>query len=539
MKRINVFVRRQRIKKLENLTIAAICAEAFLLAISPYAAAAVIVLGFFTYFLRLQIDRKFKLRSLPFDMPVTIFLLMGAVSVFMSLVRDFDLIYNYCGVVGVFFLTYLLVGQNIRKPEHVKILAKSLAISALLVVLYGYFQYIFGIEISEIKWADAEAFPELRRHVFSTFENPNILAGYLDVMICLALGLLAKFGTKKQKLILVAAILMLLACLIMTHSHGAFLTAAIIFVIYGIFYDKRILIFFALIAAILFYNDANIIEEILSGFVASNDSSEILRSGIWVSTISMIADHPFVGIGWGAFESVYPSYNYYLIDATQKIYHAHNLYLQTAAEVGIAGALAYFWYFFGTMFMALDLNSNERYSKMKNTAGEIAERASKSKFKQKFDEEFVKTFVESKFLQRLAQIKSMMILRMSETINQISDKFSKTPETKTKPKTVKKSEPELVHHEEMKWNKKSDKKETDDDKIDIQKFAAEIMSFESEETKSDKKLAAGMKLGTGLAFLSMALNGITDNFLFYIPASIFMWMLGALAAAVSLFDEEN
>lgn len=45
-----------------------------------------------------------------------------------------------------------------------------------------------------------------------------------------------------------------------------------------------------------------------------------------------------------------------------RIVHAHNLYLNYAAEIGIAGALSFLWYFFGTMRMALR-------SKVQDTSG--------------------------------------------------------------------------------------------------------------------------------------------------------------------------
>ena len=504
------------------------------MAICPELAAAAAVFGIIAWFLRMQVDKNFKMRSLPFDIPVAIFVMLGAVSVFMSPARTFELIYNYCGIVGLFILTYILIGQNIRKPGQVKKLTITLAASAGIVVLYGYFQYIFGIDIYEMKWVDGEAFPELRNRVFSTLENPNVLAGYLDVMICLALGFLAKLGTAKQKLFIIAAIVMLMACLAMTYSRGAFLTIAIIFIFYGVLYNWRVLLLFAAGTGILFLTDENFFERVLSIFQVSYDSSEGLRVGIWVSTISMISDHPFIGIGWGAYKFIYPQYNYYLADTTQIIYHAHNIFLQTAAEVGIAGALAYFWYFFGTMFMALSWNTNESYNKVKNAAGEIKRRAAESAFQKKFNEEFAKTVTESKFLQTLAQSKSMMKIRLSDLTNQILDKFS--PPKKNDTKTVaKKSEPELVHHEEMKWDAKTknDAKNSDDDKIDIQKFAADA------ETNLNKEFLESVKFGIGLAFFSMALNGVTDDLLFNIPSSILMWMLGALAAAINLFDEEN
>ena len=534
MNRISVFARRQRIKNLEKWTIRAILAEAFFLAISPQIAAAAAVVGIIFWFLRLQMDSKFQMRSLPFDVPVTIFILLGAISVFMSPARDFELIYNYCGIVGLYGLTYLLVGQNIRTAEQVKDLAKALGAAAVIVVAYGYLQYIFGIDISEMRWVDGEAFPELRKRIFSTLENPNVLAGYLDVIICIALGFLAKFGTRKHKLIFIAGIILLATCLAMTYSRGAFLTMAIIFVIYGVLQDWRILTLFALVTGILIYQDETFLERILSIFTETADSSEGLRVGIWVSTISMIADHPFIGIGWGAYKFVYPQYNYYLADSSILIYHAHNLYLQTAAEVGIAGALSYFWYFFGTMFAALSLREHFGYKKMESSSGG---------FKKMFNEQLFKTFMESKFLQELAQAKSMFMLRMSDLTNKIFDRFSPQNEAETK-KPKKKSEPELVHHEELKFSSKKkpkDDKKSDDDNIDIQKFAENISVFETEEQKftSDKKVIAAMKLGIGLAFLSMALNGMTDDLLFNIPSSILMWILGAAGAALNLFDEEN
>lgn len=49
---------------------------------------------------------------------------------------------------------------------------------------------------------------------------------------------------------------------------------------------------------------------------------------------------------------VYPEYDFYINDASVVIVHAHNVYLNYAAEIGLIGALSYFLYFFGTMRMA-------------------------------------------------------------------------------------------------------------------------------------------------------------------------------------------
>lgn len=513
----------------------AILIETFFLALFPSIAAAAVLVGIVAWFFRLQIDNRFKLRSLNFDIPATIFIICGMISVFSSPARSFELIYNYCAIVGVYALSYILVGQNIRTPEQLKNFAKALAASAFFVVMGGYFQYIFGVDISDMKWVDGEAFPELRKRVFSTLENPNVLAGYLDVMICLALGVFSKVTSHTKKIIFLIVIAMLTACLAMTYSRGAFLTLAIIFAIYGILKDWRILILFAILTGIIIYGDPTFTHRILSIFTSTADSSEGLRVGIWVSSISMIADHPFIGSGWGAFKFVYPQYNYYLADPNITIYHAHNLYLQTAAEVGIVGALAYFWFFFGTMFTSLD------FGKSKNPTEKFVY------LKEKFFERLATVFVASNFLQSLANTKSMLMMRLAEICDKIMDKFSFTQSEKDIRASGKKDEDfsdvELVHHEEMKWKKKdkSDKNSDDDDKMDLQRFAQKDTLTELHEKiyMKDSEIVGGMKFGIGLAFLSMALNGMSDDLLFNIQSSILMWQLGALSAVIKIFEEES
>lgn len=499
MNRISDISQRKRIRDVENWTMRAIWAEGFLLALFPTLATFALMVGIVLWIARAFVDKNFKLRPLPYDLPMALFVVVSAASVAFSPVRNFDLAYNFLSLVGTYILTYILIGQNIRTAEQIKFFVKAIGLSAILVVLCGYFQYIFGVDIADMKWIDGEAFPELRKRVFSTLENPNVLAGYLDVMICIALGILAKFGDKRQKIILAVIIVFMAACLAMTYSRGAFLTMAVIVVIYGVIQDWRVLILFAALIALLFLGNTTFFDRIVSIFTETLDSSEGLRIGIWVSTIPMIADHPFTGVGWGAFKYIYPQYNYYLADPSITIYHAHNLYLNTAAEIGIVGALAYFWYFFGTMFMALDISSNRRYQ----------------------------------FITSLAEYVSLQI--WSKVLKFLSECMEKIKSAKYKGKHEKpeeKRDPNLVHHDELKKSNRKKKPRKDDDDFDIQKFA-EPLALNAKEIAAlkNKNLVAGIRLGIGLAFLSMAINGFTDDLLFNVQSSMLMWQLGALAAA--------
>ena len=517
MDRISVLARRRRIKNLEEWTLYAVLTEAFFLALSPAVASTAVVFGVIVWFLRSRIDSHYKIRSLPFDVPVTIFLLIGAVSVFMSSARSFELIYNYCSLVGVYALTYLIVGQTIQTSEQVKLVAKALGASAILVVLWGLFQFVFGVDVADVKWTDPEAFPELRKRIFSTLENPNVLAGYLDVMICLALGLLSKAERRSQKIILIVAIVLLAACLVMTYSRGAFIAIAIVFAVYGLLKDWRVLILFAAVVGVIAYTDTTFTNRILSAFSMS-DSSEGVRVGIWVSTSAMISDHPFVGIGWGAYQFVYPQYNYYVADPGIIIYHAHNIYLNYAAEVGIVGALAFFWYFFGTMFIAFG----------------VSERGAEKWF----SEHAEKIFASSTFLQELAAIVNG---KLAEFSNRLLNLFGK----KKSPKRKKRKG--LVHHEDLNFSEHTRQKFADDIPVGGENISAKIIQITDDNTHDedkkifslddatkidDRKFIDGLQLGIGLAFLSMALNGFTDDLLFNIPSSMLMWLLGALAVAI-------
>ena len=526
MNRISDISQVRRIRDVENWTMRAIWAEGFFLALFPSIAAFAIMAGIILWFLRLQVDKNFKLRSLPYDLPTILFFVISAASVIFSPVKSFELFYNFFSLAGIYILTYVLVGQNIRTPEQIKFLIKGIGASAVFVVFCGFFQYIFGVDIADMKWIDGEAFPELRKRVFSTLENPNILAGYLDVMICIALGLLAKFGDKKQKILLAVAILLMTACLAMTYSRGAFLTLAIIFVIYGVIQDWRILIIFTLLIGIIIFSDTTFSNRIISIFTDTLDSSEGLRIGIWVSTIPMIADHPFAGVGWGAYQFIYPQYNYYLADTSITIFHAHNLYLNTAAEVGIVGAMAYFWYFFGTMFMALDLRSNRRYVLITSTAEFIS-----LKIWEMLCKFFNEHFGQSKLLQKIFAVKINLKRKLNAFTNKFLENFDS--ESEKIPQKNEKRDPNLVHHDELKFSsrKKKNKSDDDDDKFDIQKFA----ESPKEITKlNNKNFIEGIRFGIGLAFLSMAINGFADDLLFNVQSSILMWQLGALAAACQL-----
>lgn len=446
-------------RRMHHLAWYALLAEVFFLALSPTAATIAMLVSGVATIARLRIDEDFSFRHLPLDVPAVLFVLLAGASVLVSPDRAFSF-YNYYNLVGAYALTYFLVGQNVRTPQDVRAIFSTLAVAAIFVVLYGYYQFAFGIDIMAMRWVDGNAFPELRKRVFSTWENPNILAGYLDICICLAFGLLVYAGTKIKRIVLGIFILALVVCLSMTYARGALLVMAVILAGYGVLRDWRVLVACLGIGTLLLALDPVLYERLLSVFTKVDTSTE-MRLAFWESTLQMIQDHPFMGIGWGAYYLVYPSYDFYMQGANILIVHAHNMYLNYMAEIGIPGAAAFFWFFFGSMGMALRLV-------FRAPAPKTPEKTPFSYTSAPADEE----------LQRVEQ-------------------------------TVSQDEEQRIawQHDFSRWE--------------------------------DYRFLGGSALGLGLAFVSVALNGLTDDLLFNIPSSMFLWMLAALAAGLCLMHNES
>ena len=429
--RRRVLRRRRWGGRMARMMMYAVIAEAFLIPLAPLAAMVALLLGCGAMLLRLRIDRSFRLRRLPYDAPALLFVVIGLLSVAVAPDKAFSF-YNFYHLVPIYALTYLLVGQTLRKTRELQRVAFAMALSAALVILYGFYQFIFGIDISSMKWVDGEAFPELSKRVFSTWENPNILAGYLDIVACIAVGLIGVLQ-RGWRILAILLLVATLACLGMTYARGACLVVAVVLAGYGALRDWRILLGIVVIGAGALLVDPVLADRLLSVFTRVDTSSE-MRIAFWESTIAMVMDHPFLGIGWGMYFMVYPEYDFYLQGAPVQIVHAHNMYLNYAAEIGIPGALSFLWFFFGSLVLALRVPR-------------------------------------------------------------------KTPPW----------EAVLAAHEHA-W-----------------KTVADVRAALGRWRR--RRFVEGLSTGLGLAFISVALNGLTDHLLFNIPSSMLLWMLAAMTAA--------
>jgi len=239
-------------------------------------------------------------------------------------IRDFVL--NAGSILFIFLWTQL--DLNIEKFKKI---VYFLIFTAFLAGLYGIVQYIIGVPM-ESGWVDPNSGIETR--VFATFENPNIFAEYLIMIIPLGYALMIREKKMKTRIITLVMGGAIFASLLFTFSRGGWLGAGAGAFLFLFMYQLSMLLKFIPVALIgLMLLPASILRRMAS-IGSLDDASNFYRMQIWEKSIEIIKDYPLTGVGLG-FNSFRKISAKYITEADP--YHAHNTYLELAVEIGIIG----------------------------------------------------------------------------------------------------------------------------------------------------------------------------------------------------------
>jgi putative inorganic carbon (hco3(-)) transporter len=286
-----------------------------------------------------------------------VFLTCSFFSAFVSRDTVFSLM-NWGFQPFMYAVIYLLIQSVLTTGREKERALYVFLAGAVCVAAYGFLQYAnaagMAADMTAQSWVDPERFPLLKRRMYSTLENPNLFGAYLVMIISLLSAFLLMEKEKKKKIFFSLILLVLLLCLALTYSRGAWLSLGAIVLGLTFFYDKRFGLLFLLIPIVLAFYHGQMVERFLSLF-SGEDTSVGLRFALWESTMAMIEEHPLLGIGWGTYFLAYPEYNFFIQDEHVLIFHAHNMYLNMPAEVGIPGGLAFILTFFAQGFLSLKI----------------------------------------------------------------------------------------------------------------------------------------------------------------------------------------
>jgi putative inorganic carbon (HCO3(-)) transporter len=182
--------------------------------------------------------------------------------------------------------------------------------------------------------------------LFADTVQPNVMAGYLVILLSLAAALLLFTGgelRRSLRLLLTFAFLFILVILVLTKSRGAWLGfGAMVLLLVTLRWRRGWLLLPAfLLVAIAVLALAGVGPLLAALATGGTVSSVGLRLEIWSRALYIIRDFPFTGAGMGVFGELADALYPFTLAAPGSIPSAHDLYLQVAVDLGIPGLIAW------------------------------------------------------------------------------------------------------------------------------------------------------------------------------------------------------
>jgi Flp pilus assembly protein TadD len=240
----------------------------------------------------------------------------------------------------VYAVVAFVASQRTQSRRKVSQLCRVVVISGLCVLAIGLVNRVFGQD--RILGIVPTMVPSSQ--LLTTFVNPNHAAGFLAFCSCTALGLSAQERAPAWRVGFLIAALVLSGATILTFSRGGMVSLVgglVLFVVLERLHGSQSRGNRWMTTAVTAFSCSFLVmaligsNRIVSEFV--NTEAKILgieeKMAAVRDTIPMIADHPFFGVGRGAFITVYPRYK---SSPLQLLFsHPENLIAQTISEWGI------------------------------------------------------------------------------------------------------------------------------------------------------------------------------------------------------------
>jgi putative inorganic carbon (HCO3(-)) transporter len=188
-------------------------------------------------------------------------------------------------------------------------------------------------------------------------EHSNSLGAFFCYYMFLFPGVMLAYPKKFKSWLLLIPFLLCFRGIMVTFSRGAYLAFAFGSLVFAWFRSKWLLLAAFLLALFAVVNpwilpsgiryrlgqtvqDPSVLQEAnLESLEQGLESSASTRLTLWKGAVRMIAEHPFTGVGYGAFPHFIP----YYVDPEKEVPHmdAHNSYLLIAAEMGVPTLLVF------------------------------------------------------------------------------------------------------------------------------------------------------------------------------------------------------
>ena len=266
----------------------------------------------------------------------------------------------------------------VRKPSGVRTITRSITLGAGILAIMAIAQY-FDIAFTSFPGKYVLKATMVNKNLLATFlalSVPFLLygivntKGYWSVLSMAALmsaGFVISISQTRSSWVAVVGSLLLTTLFVLKYRKAVKLPARLI-----TFYKKRlfyvanillIVIALSVVAHTTYTREHQVLQKELTGAFLKTASIDI-RMALWKKTLSMIADHPLLGVGAGNWKIHIPAYGMEgLPSESGKLNYVrpHNDFLWVFSETGIMGFLAFlsifaiqFYYLYRLLFHTSD-----------------------------------------------------------------------------------------------------------------------------------------------------------------------------------------
>jgi len=276
-----------------------------------------------------------------------------------SLSMDVEATRGAATVIFFLFVCFLVASNFFRGAERLRSLANFLIVFGLVLAMFALIQH-FTWE-GRLFWF--RPMPAAGAGTGGPFVNRNHFAGYMEMLIPIPLALSLSRAVRGE-----ARLLYAFAAAIMGIAQLASLSrGGLVSLVFGLIFlavfstrGKRdalhsgakrsfsvrpaaliIAMAGAIIAGVVWVGaDLDIVRRVANDPMTTGATMD--RQAVWGDTLKMFAEHPIIGVGVGAFETVYPIYG--RGNGKFVIQFAHNDYIQVLADGGIVGGILAVWF---------------------------------------------------------------------------------------------------------------------------------------------------------------------------------------------------
>ncbi|MDY6987204.1 MAG: O-antigen ligase family protein [Thermodesulfobacteriota bacterium] len=236
-----------------------------------------------------------------------------------------------------YMVLYVIVLNTVRRRDQVRRLSHTIVGVGSFLALFGLIKYLG--EISPAWWDyDVQS-----KGLAATFVNRNHLAGYMEMAIPVAMGLLIAAKRGWQKALCAFSIFFLSVALTLSLSRGGWISGVFalglmvcLYVVKAKKHYKGLMAGAVAVATVVVLTalaSAPVIGRLETLTHGEDMGRQQGRPAVWAKTVDLIKDHPILGTGPGTFPIAFTPYR--PAGVNSRYDYPHNDYLHFVSETGL------------------------------------------------------------------------------------------------------------------------------------------------------------------------------------------------------------